>query len=138
MSDGSHDLVDVQPGESIREEGDAAVIRYALELTDRNTDAHQAAWVALDRVAARLSEAEQQIGALNSEAEQRGAILSRAEARLSGYEEALRDSRAFIERARPLLGIALSNSLGAQADRLYVQIGAALSGSAGNEQGEAP
>lgn len=30
--------------------GDVAAIRYALELTDRKTDAHRAAWAALDRI----------------------------------------------------------------------------------------
>lgn len=42
--------------------------------------------------------------------------------------EALEDTREFISRARPLLGIAMGNSLGKQADDLYVEIGNALEG----------
>jgi hypothetical protein len=78
--------------------------------------------------AARLSEAEQQIDALNYEAEQRGAILSHAERRLSDYEQALRACAIYIA----------SDCEGSDFEPSALALArAALSGSAGPRESEA-
>lgn len=53
-----------------------------------------------------------------------------AEQALARTQEVLTEARTFIERARPLLGIGMGNSLGKQADDLYVSINAALAAAA--------
>jgi hypothetical protein len=62
---------------------DAAAIRQALELTDRKTDAHQAAWAALDRIEARHSAMTELVNFWHAE-------FKAGERRLSVYEQALR------------------------------------------------
>jgi hypothetical protein len=55
---------------------------------------------------------------------------------LERKDEALHAARGFIQRARPLFGIGMGNSLGAQADRLYPLIAGALASSPGEPQSD--